>query len=86
MEWFSALFGTLWTSIAVAFVKWSWTAPDRWLEQGFIDNGLGTRITRKENPRSFQVAIWATKAFSCWAAALALGGGAMTIGWIWKAI
>ena len=86
MEWLWALFSATCTAIVTALTKWSWEVPERWKQQGYLDNGLGTRIVLADNPGSFRGAVWMMKAFSIWSGATALGGIVMTTGWIWKAL
>ena len=86
MEWFSALFSALVTCITILFSRWSWTAPDRWVRQGYFDNGLGTKIVEARNPGSFRGAVLTMKVFAVFVAAMAFGGAAITITWIWRAL
>ena len=86
MEWFSAFFSAFVTWVTVCLAKWSWTAPDRWSRQGYFDNGLGTRIVQARNPGSFRGAVLTMKLFAIFVAAMAIGGAAITVAWIWRAI
>jgi hypothetical protein len=86
MEWLSAFFAAMWTLMLGAFARWTWIAPERWQSQGFFDNGLGTRIEFKNNPRA---AIWlrlGMKVFAAYLALFAAFGFFITFGWIWKAL
>ncbi|MGX7925790.1 hypothetical protein ACWPMX_04355 [Tsuneonella sp. HG094] len=86
MEWVWAFFAALWTLSVAALAKWAWRAPPRWRAQGFVENGLGTRIALRQRPRSFSLMLLGIRLFALLGALFALFGAAITLGWIWKAI
>ena len=86
MEWFWAFCAALLTLGAAALAKWAWFAPVRWKAQGFADNGLGTRIELRDNPRSFAMMLLGMRSFAILGGLFAVFGVAITLGWIWKAL
>ncbi|MFN5642969.1 MAG: hypothetical protein RSE16_09830 [Sphingobium sp.] len=86
MEWLWAFFGFVWTYLVGGAALWSWRAPDRWAERGFVNNGLGNTIVMNDNPRAFRWVSFQMKVFACLLAAMAVGGVIVTIGWVWKAL
>jgi len=86
MEWLWACVSVIWTVCALAIARTGWAMGQRWEIQGFIDNGLGTRIDRTTNPTGFAVARWGMKFFAVVGGLFVLGGIAITIGWIVKAL
>ncbi|WP_305096277.1 hypothetical protein [Croceibacterium aestuarii] len=86
MEWFWALFALLCSIGAGALAKWAWLAPVRWKAQGYLDNGLGTRIDFYESSRTFTMLNVGMRTFAVLGTVFVLLGVAVALGWIWKAI
>jgi hypothetical protein len=86
MEWVWALVSVLWTLGVMAVVRTAWAMGKRWDDAGFVDNGLGTRIERAANPLGFSVARWGIRSFAAFGVLFVVGGIAITIAWVVKAI
>lgn len=86
MEWVWALISVFWTFGVWMVVRTAWAMGKRWDEAGFIANGLGARIERATNPLGFSFARWGIRFFAAFGVLFVLGGIAVTIGWIVKAI
>jgi hypothetical protein len=86
MELLWALFGAVWTFVIGGAALWSWRAPIRWAERGFLSNGLGTTIIISENPKAFQRASFGMKLSAMWLFVMAVGGAIVTLEWISRAI
>ena len=86
MEWLWAAFGAVWTYLIGGLGLWSWRAPERWSKQGFVNNGLRTKIFISDNPSNFRWVNFGMKAFAVCMSAMAIAGGIVTLGWIWKAL
>ncbi|MGL3821038.1 hypothetical protein [Sphingopyxis sp. R3-92] len=86
MEWVWAFISVFWTFGVWMVVRTALAMGKRWDEAGFIANGLGTRIERATNPLGFSLARWGIRFFAAFGVLFVLGGIAVTIGWIVKAI
>ena len=63
MEWFRVAFMVLWTFSAGAMALSVLRATRRWDSQGFVNNGLGTTISKSANPAMFRAMIVGLR---CW--------------------
>ena len=85
MNWVWAAFCAFWTAGVLALGLHAWRAPLKWQQQGYVDNGIGTRIDF-QNVRARRLLTFSSRAFAFLAFLMAAAGVVGTLAWIGRAI
>lgn len=86
MDWVWAIISMFWTVGAWVVAGACWTTARRWNAMGVIENGVGFRLRREENPFGFSLAYRGTQLVAALGLLFVAIGIAITMGWIARAL